>query len=310
MMVIPVITMIVNWWFFAAIQCKITCTGTILHALIANLSPPSTQPTHLQPTTTLIMTTTTAASMDDNNDPPNDGHWKPMDLLNIQWEIQQTMMRMQEFFATLAPASHILAPHSNPLDDRSILTIRTVDCMTTINADNHPGPCTISEYLTKLHTPACFVPTCIQADTSSPTLIYLITHQPAWLLMITNKPHCQHMIYPCADPSWTCMNNDVTQPLLAKVLLTDLDHPPDHLPYIISIPQSALYHIPLPYPQQSNLRQWHLDQENHSLQMGNCLIYPDLSLRTNDTCQCIIPINMEHIILQAVCHVGNDLQPP
>jgi len=86
----------------ADIQCKITCTGATLCALIATLSPPPMQTAHPQPTTP---TMTMAISMDNDDGPYHDDHWQPMNLLGIQQEIQQTMISMQAFFDTLVSPS-------------------------------------------------------------------------------------------------------------------------------------------------------------------------------------------------------------
>jgi len=223
-------------------RCEICCTCT---SPVDNIV--HTPPLHASPQLT-TMTTTTDMNNDDNHHDdchgnhcqPNDNHWYLHndhctlgDLIALQWEIWQTMSSANEFFSSLLPILTNTACNN-------LINGQLTKTMNALMTMPHPNQeyLTLWDYLSSLHTAACFIPAqllCWSTWISSSTL-QLPTQQfmpmkttPHMCLLghkNTRMPTAQHQPLPVTPtPSM-----DVQWMPIARALPAQLDQPPDHHP--------------------------------------------------------------------------------
>jgi len=217
------------------------------------------------------------------------------------------MISMQAFFNTLISSPGFQISHTGHVNDQST---STADLTMMTNQNHQPGPRTLYAYLTQLQTPDCYIPKHLQTNPGPTTPSYPVTHQSIGMMIANDCHPNQHMVSMGLDLSCPYMHHDVPQPLLAKVLPTQLDHPPDHFSYATSNLQSAPCRAMSLYPRQPNTRQQYTGQENCSLRMGASSVYPESPRLSNITRRSIIQTPTQHIVTSATRHAGNNLRPP
>jgi len=147
------------------------------------------------------------------------------------------MTSMPSFFASLPLLPANLGHKNDQFNDLQTTIAQMTEHTMTINMVYQcTETCTLSAYLTQLHTPTCFVPFCMLPRIFSRTLTttHLLSHQPGQPAHITIACECHDTstnswhsyILPCQVPMHTAPA-DHKQPSLANASPSQLGHPPN-----------------------------------------------------------------------------------